>query len=83
MSVSDPLVGSQPNPIRRPLSLTGSRGGVSVFVSEHDELVGASGVLTVGFVGPAQGSTGLRFDYERPFEEGEPEDTFTLDVTVG
>lgn len=57
--------------------------GEPEFVSDNEELVGAGGVLTMRFVGLAQGSTGLRFDYERPFEDVEPEDIFTLDVTVG
>ena len=57
--------------------------GESEFVSESEELVGAGGVLTMRFVGLAQGSTRLRLDYERPFEDVEPEDSFFLDVTVG
>jgi inhibitor of cysteine peptidase len=53
------------------------------FVSDSEELVGAGGMLTMHFVGLAEGSSGLRLEYERPFEDVEPEDTFTLDVTVG
>ena len=57
--------------------------GEAEFVTESEDLVGAGGVLTMRFVALAEGTTELRLDYERSFEDVEPEETFTLDVTVG
>ena len=57
--------------------------GAAEFVTESEDLVGAGGVLTMRFVVVADGTTELRLDSERSFEDVEPEDTFTLDVTVG
>ena len=53
------------------------------FASDSVGTVGAGGVLTIRFIGRAAGSTELRLDYERPFEDVAPEDTFLLEVTVG
>lgn len=55
--------------------------GEAEFEPESD-LVGAPGVYSIQFEGRAAGTVELVFDYERTFEDAEPEDTFQLTVTV-
>lgn len=50
--------------------------------AESDAL-GAPGTLTHRFAARAEGTVELTLTYERPFEDAEPEDTFTLTVIVG
>jgi inhibitor of cysteine peptidase len=52
-----------------------------VYVSDS-ELIGAGGEYTFIFTAAAAGETELRLVYLRPWEQGEPLDTFTMTVTV-
>jgi inhibitor of cysteine peptidase len=52
-----------------------------VFVSDS-ELLGSGGVYTFTFTAAAAGETELRLVYLRPWEQAEPLQTFTLEVTV-
>lgn len=56
--------------------------GDPVFDAETD-LLGAPGEFRFRFLGVAEGTVTLELSYERPFEDTEPEQTFTLDVIVG
>lgn len=55
--------------------------GEAEFESESD-LVGAPGIYTVRFEGRAAGTVELVLDYERSFEDTDPEDTFVITITV-
>jgi len=56
--------------------------GEAEFEAESDAL-GAGGTYTLRFEGRAAGTVELAFDYERAFEDTDPEDTFVITVTVG
>jgi inhibitor of cysteine peptidase len=55
--------------------------GEAEFEAESDAL-GAAGNYTVRFEGRVAGTVELILDYERPFEDAEPEDTFVITITV-
>lgn len=57
------------------------QGGEPEFTPESDAL-GAPGVQVFRFRVIGQGHTVLNLVYQRPWEEAEPEQTFSVDVTV-
>lgn len=56
--------------------------GETGFEAESD-LIGAPGTMSITFEGRAVGTVELILDYERPFEDAAPADTFRLTVVVG
>jgi inhibitor of cysteine peptidase len=55
--------------------------GEPVFTPDSDA-IGASGAQILRFRAVGRGSTALRLVYHRPWEEAEPERTFTVEVVV-
>lgn len=55
--------------------------GEAEFDGESD-LVGAPSTYTLTFEGRAAGTVELVLDYERSFEDTDPEDTFVITITV-
>jgi len=50
--------------------------------STESDLIGAGGTMTFHFEGTASGQDSLRLEYRRPWEDGEPLETYLVTVTV-